>query len=245
MSLETGTYISDLISTNPTSTDLASFGDDHLRLIKSTLLATFPNANGAVNPSVAEFNYLVGVTSAIQTQLDAKLATATAPGAGLTESAGVLDVGAGDGIAVAADAVAVDISSLTAIEGNALAATDGMLVDDSGVMKRVSYQNAGAIVPAAVTSSGNKVFVSTEMNQVWRYNNASSNAFWDIDTGVGVQGNWLVIIQEAAGQVTLQSGTATINFADGHTGTRTSGSVIVGWNVGGNEWYFTGDSTVV
>lgn len=73
MGLETGTYLDDLVITNPTSADKRRFGDDHLRLIKTVLKNSFPNVDGAVNPSVAEFNYLVGVTSAIQTQLDTKL----------------------------------------------------------------------------------------------------------------------------------------------------------------------------
>lgn len=72
MALETGTYISDLVATNPTSSDAKSQGDDHLRLIKSTLLATFPNVTGAVTPTHTELNYVDGVTSAIQTQLDAR-----------------------------------------------------------------------------------------------------------------------------------------------------------------------------
>jgi len=46
--LETGTYISDLVATNPLSSDLASTADDHIRLIKSTVKATFPNINNAV-----------------------------------------------------------------------------------------------------------------------------------------------------------------------------------------------------
>lgn len=44
MGLETGTYISDLVTTNPISGDSKSVGDDHLRLIKSVLKTTFPNA---------------------------------------------------------------------------------------------------------------------------------------------------------------------------------------------------------
>lgn len=44
MGLETGTYISDLVTTNPISTDAKSVGDDHLRLLKSVLKTTFPNA---------------------------------------------------------------------------------------------------------------------------------------------------------------------------------------------------------
>ena len=49
MALETGTYISDLVSTNPPGTDSKSQGDDHIRLIKSVLQATLPGANRAFN----------------------------------------------------------------------------------------------------------------------------------------------------------------------------------------------------
>ena len=56
MALETGTYISDLVSTNPTATDPKSQGDDHLRLIKSTIKTTFPNVSGAVTMTHTELN---------------------------------------------------------------------------------------------------------------------------------------------------------------------------------------------
>ena len=88
MPLEEATYIQDLVTSNPAGGDDRSTADDHLRLIKFVLKETFPNANGAINPTVAEFNklvgltastaemnYLAGVTSAIQTQLNAKLST--------------------------------------------------------------------------------------------------------------------------------------------------------------------------
>jgi hypothetical protein len=88
MGLETGTYISSLNSANPVVGDNKTEGDDHIRLIKATLLATFPNITGAVTSThtelnaldgitatVTELNYVDGVTSAIQTQLDAKYAT--------------------------------------------------------------------------------------------------------------------------------------------------------------------------
>lgn len=77
--LETGTYISDLVVTNPTSSDLASTADDHMRLIKSTVKTTFPNVSGAVTPTHTELNYVDGVTSAIQTQIDAKVASSSFP----------------------------------------------------------------------------------------------------------------------------------------------------------------------
>lgn len=72
MGLETATYISDLNSSNPTSSDVKSAGDDHIRLLKSTVKATFPNVSGAVTPTHTELNYVDGVTSAIQTQIDTK-----------------------------------------------------------------------------------------------------------------------------------------------------------------------------
>ena len=56
MALETGTYISDLVSTNPAGSDALAFADDHLRLIKSTLKNTFPNITGAVTLNQAQLN---------------------------------------------------------------------------------------------------------------------------------------------------------------------------------------------
>jgi hypothetical protein len=75
MALETGTYISDLVATNPLGSDLKSQGDDHIRLLKSTIKATFPNIAGAVTPTHTELNFVDGVTSAIQTQIDGKIST--------------------------------------------------------------------------------------------------------------------------------------------------------------------------
>jgi len=77
MGLESATYIDDLVITNPTSGDDPSAGDDHLRLIKSTIKNTFPNISAPVTPTHTELNYVDGVTSAIQTQLNAKLASTT------------------------------------------------------------------------------------------------------------------------------------------------------------------------
>lgn len=87
MALETGTYISDLVTTNPATGDNADKGVDHLQLIKSTVKATFPNVTGAVTPTHTELNYVTGVTSAIQTQLAAKLTATNAAGAATTLSA--------------------------------------------------------------------------------------------------------------------------------------------------------------
>jgi len=82
MSLESATYIDGLVSANPTSTDVRSQGDDHLRLIKTTLTNTFTELSGAVTATHSELNVLddmtatteqlnfVDATSSIQTQID-------------------------------------------------------------------------------------------------------------------------------------------------------------------------------
>ena len=41
MSVETASYIDDLVAANPAVTDFLYEGDDHLRLIKAVLLASF------------------------------------------------------------------------------------------------------------------------------------------------------------------------------------------------------------
>jgi hypothetical protein len=108
MALETSTYIDGLVATNPVATDGLSQSDDHHRLIKSTIKATFPAITGAVTSThteinkldgytgtvtnlnvlsgtavtPTEFSYLDGVTSAIQTQINAintELVTDTSP----------------------------------------------------------------------------------------------------------------------------------------------------------------------
>ncbi len=63
-------FIDNLVNTNPASGDQVQAGDDHIRGVKNVLLNTFPNVDGAVNPSVAEFNRVVGVTENIQPALD-------------------------------------------------------------------------------------------------------------------------------------------------------------------------------
>ncbi len=97
MGTETFNYIDSLNTANPTSTDNVSEGDDHIRGIKTTLKNTFPNLDGAVNATDTELNYVDGVTSAIQTQLDNKVSNATHTGdvtgsTALTIASGAVDI---------------------------------------------------------------------------------------------------------------------------------------------------------
>lgn len=76
MGLETASFIDGLNSTWPLGTDSATKGDDHFRLIKSVLKATFPGVNGngfskQITATEDELNYLSGLNGNIMTKLSA------------------------------------------------------------------------------------------------------------------------------------------------------------------------------
>ena len=72
MGLESGTYIDSLVATNPLGTDNRSQGDDHIRLLKSTIKASFPDVdeialtihNGSSAPSTPQTGTVWRDTSA-------------------------------------------------------------------------------------------------------------------------------------------------------------------------------------
>ncbi len=79
--------IADLNVTYPLDGDLASQGDNHIRLIKDAVVKTFPNINVPITGTPAELNklaglvttkaelgFVAGVTSAIQAQINAAIA---------------------------------------------------------------------------------------------------------------------------------------------------------------------------
>lgn len=62
MPLETATYISDLNTANPAHSDQLNAADAHMRLIKSTLQATFPSITGAVTATHTQINTIAGLS---------------------------------------------------------------------------------------------------------------------------------------------------------------------------------------
>ena len=67
MPLETTTFIDGLEPTNPVGTDSRLQGDDHIRLLKSVLKASFPNMNAAMSASGK--TVLTGTPAAARTAL--------------------------------------------------------------------------------------------------------------------------------------------------------------------------------
>lgn len=132
MALETATYIDGLVVTNPTATDPKSQGDDHLRLLKSTIKTTFPNITGAVTPTHTELNFVAGVTSSIQTQIDGKgtvtgqVWTGTHDFTGATVTVAAPTIGANPVTKTYADALAFNAALPSQIgNGGKYVTTDG------------------------------------------------------------------------------------------------------------------------
>lgn len=62
MPLETATYVSDLVTSNPAASDGMNNADDHMRMIKATLKTTFPSITGAVTATHTQINNAVAAT---------------------------------------------------------------------------------------------------------------------------------------------------------------------------------------
>lgn len=146
MALETGTYISDLVATNPAAADAKSQGDDHLRLLKSTLKASFPNVTGPVTATQAEIN---SVTGKAPLNSPAFFGTPTAP----TATAGTNNTQ----LATTAFVVAASLtSSLPGQSGNA-----GKFITTDGTTP--------SWAPAIAAQAGNsgKVLTTNGTDSIW------------------------------------------------------------------------------
>lgn len=211
MGLETGTFIDDLVSTNPVgSSDPKSQGDDHLRLIKSILQNTFPNAGQAFYfPSVGAAktsNYTV--VAADDHALILVDASAGAITLGLTASGSLPD-----GFTVyvllvdSTNSCTIDASGAETINGSTtLSLTDTyesvMLVNDQGN----GWYAVKALAPTFTASSTDTLTNKTI--------NAANNTL-----------SGLVLGTEVTGASTALSDTANITY-DADTDASAKGWVI-------------------
>lgn len=65
MPLETASYISQLNTANPLGSDPIAAGDDHIRLLKTTLKNTFPNVTGPVTVTQADLNSIPDLVASV------------------------------------------------------------------------------------------------------------------------------------------------------------------------------------
>lgn len=68
MAIESATYINQLDPTNPGSNDPVGEGDNHTRLLKSVLKATFPNVSGPINLTAGQLSNPILTTTPVADQ---------------------------------------------------------------------------------------------------------------------------------------------------------------------------------
>jgi len=158
MGLEVTTTIAGLVATNPIASDAVGQADDHLRLIKNVLKTIFPGSGGSgfstpLTATEAELNYVHGVTSAVQTQLNTiSAAAATADGKAVTADGKAVAAQANATTALAnaatADgkAVAAQANATTALANAATADAKAVTAQAMGADAHGRFNNAGTLL---------------------------------------------------------------------------------------------------
>jgi len=248
MALETASYINGLVATNPTATDTVAQADDHIRLIKAAIKATFPNVTGAITATQAEvntldgftgtvtdlnyakdlratgvtnteFDYLDGVTSNIQTQLNSKQPTIT--GAATTIDSANLTASR----ALVSDAIGKDAASST-ITSTELGYLSGVTSNIQTQFNNVS----GYPLDVRVFTSGSSYTVP-----------AGAKAILIKASGGGGGGSHWIFSGNNAGNGSAGADTTVTNGTLGISITAKGGAAgIVG--TGGYQDFLTGDS---
>ena len=251
MGLETGTYISELVSANPTATDPISQGDDHLRLIKTVLKNQFSGLSGttAVTSSGAELNILDGVTAtyAELNYLDITTLGTSADSKALTQSAGgVVTVGATSGDQV------LDIASHDLVDGGlklagtlvTASATEVNLLDgktvigDAVLATDQSWSGAQRGTPSTVTNG--TLDLDTANNFLYTPAAADVLEFSNEETG---QSGFIKLINPSAYAITLGSEVKAVStFA---TDVTVAGTYLVTYFCDGTNVYVSASAALV
>lgn len=120
MPLESASYVSGLVPTNPSSSDSLGQTDDHLRLIKQAIKNTFPNLSGPVTPTHDILSALPSRTDTLESRVASGLLVGELKFyAGLATPGGWLPC---DGRAVSR----TDYAALFAVIGTSFGSGDGV-----------------------------------------------------------------------------------------------------------------------
>lgn len=167
MSLESATYIADLVSTNPTGADGKAQGDNHIRLMKAVAKATLPNADRAMPLWAAVTDVASAATALIVASgsLKVRITGTTTITAFETASSGTII----DGYFAAALTLTHNASSLILPGGANITTAAGdsftALSLGSGNWKIINYNRASgeAVVSASTVGTQSAGFFSADM----------------------------------------------------------------------------------
>ena len=157
MAIESATWLSDLDPANPKGVDQRSTADDHVRLCKKVWVNSFPNINAEVSASAGVLNFLVGVTSNVQSQIDAEAAARASTSVTLNLQIQVLSATMANRVNAASDALVSSIDTLSATLNASkldISATAASAILWDGAAKVVGNQTASVSAGIAVGDLG-------------------------------------------------------------------------------------------
>lgn len=151
----TGATISTFDPTWPTDGDPINQGDDHIRLIKAVLKSIFPGVGGngfatPISAVEAELNFVSGVTSAIQDQINSAVASIQ-NAAMQTNVAFATTGGAGAYALTTTPVIALSTNLRYRVSFNAISiGTDTLSVNSSTPIIIKQYASDGSLDPAII-----------------------------------------------------------------------------------------------
>jgi hypothetical protein len=244
MGLETATYINTLDSAQPAATDPVGQGDDHIRLIKGVLKATFPNITGPVTATQNQLNapFPIGAIvlwygtietipsgwalcngqTVTRTDGGGSLVTPNmvdkfVKGTGTTASVGTTG-GAATATTAAAGAATVAFTTSVAGSHRHGGVTSGTYLTESHLPAH-THVSAGTRGGGSVITQNGNFFGSSNNYILEAGGNPSSGAIYTSSTGGGAAHNHEIPLESGhshSGTVTLSNHTHTVSTEPSH-----------------------------
>lgn len=199
MGLESTTFIDGLVATNPTSSDNANQGDNHIRLIKSAIKATFPNITGAVTVTQSQINSVTGKLDLAGGTMTGALTVLTPSATGHAATKGYVDTALAGKANTSHTHVIGDITDLQT-------ALDNRLRFDTATQGLTDTQKTNARTNLGITATGtaqNTDQIPEGTTNLY-FTTARARASFSAGTGISISGG--VISSTVSAPVTSVAG---------------------------------------
>ncbi len=247
MALETGSFISDLTTSNPPGTDAKSQGDDHLRLIKTTVQGSFPNSDRAFYIPVALAAKTTAYTvvaadenSLIQVDASSGALTATLPAISGVDDGWTVSIMKSDS---SANAVTIDGNGAETINGSATSILSNQydietVIRDGSEWKILSSALAASAILAdlntlGVVSADGEMIVGTGAGAFAYESGGTLRTSIGVAIGTDVQAFGAVLVDfntlgaaAADGEFIVATGAGVFAYESGATARASLGLVI-------------------